>query len=39
MQNILACVLMAAVSLPVSYLLARGCLDGMFRILDSEKRD
>jgi hypothetical protein len=33
MENIVACVLMAAVSLPLSYFAARGCLRGVVRIV------
>ena len=33
MENILACVLMAAISLPVSLVLARTCLRGVIRIV------
>jgi len=33
MENIVACVLMAAISLPVSYFLARSCLRGVLRFV------
>ena len=33
MENILACILMAAISLPVSYFAARTCLRGVIRIV------
>jgi hypothetical protein len=36
MENILACVLMAAISLPVSLLLARTCLKGVLRIVTAD---
>jgi hypothetical protein len=40
MENILACVLIAAVSLPLSYFAARGCLRGVVRIvMGSNKRN
>jgi hypothetical protein len=40
MDNIWACILMAAVSLPLSFLLARQCLRGVIRIVTgSEHRD
>jgi hypothetical protein len=33
MENLLACVLMAAVSLPISFFAARVCLRGVIRIV------
>jgi hypothetical protein len=40
MENVLGCVLMAAVTLPLSFFLARGCLRGVVRIVTgSERRD
>ena len=36
MENILACVLMAAISLPVSLFLARTCLEGVLRIVTAD---
>ena len=33
MESVLGCVLMAAVSLPVSFLVARSCLRGVVRIV------
>jgi hypothetical protein len=40
MENLLGCILMAAVTLPVSFFLARGCLRGVVRIVTgSERRD
>jgi len=40
MANILGCVLMAAITFPVSFLVARSCLRGVIRIVTgSENRD
>jgi len=40
MENLLGCILMAAITLPVSFFLARGCLRGVVRIVTgSERRD
>jgi hypothetical protein len=40
MENVLGCVLMAGVTLPVSYFLARGCLRRVLRIMaGTERRD
>ncbi|HTP35741.1 MAG TPA: hypothetical protein VMJ75_26370 [Candidatus Acidoferrales bacterium] len=40
MENLLGCILMAVVTLPVSFFLARGCLRGVVRIVTgSERRD
>ena len=33
MDNLLGCILMALVTLPLSFLLARGCLRGVVRIV------
>jgi len=33
MENIVACILMAAISLPISFLVARGCLNGVMRLM------
>ena len=33
MENLLACLAMAAVSLPLSFLIARGCLRGVVRLM------
>jgi hypothetical protein len=33
MENVLAYILMAAISLPVSYFVARGCLRGVVHML------
>jgi hypothetical protein len=32
-MNFIGCVLMAAITFPVSYLLARGCLRGLLRVV------
>ncbi len=40
MENILACILMATISLPLSFYAARGCLRGVVRLVAGpEKRD
>jgi len=31
-MSLIGCVLMAAITFPVSYYLARGCLRGLFRV-------
>ena len=33
MENLIAWILMAAVSLPISFLVARGCLQGVIRLM------
>jgi hypothetical protein len=33
MDNVLGCIAMAAVSFPLSFLVARGCLRGLIRIM------
>jgi hypothetical protein len=33
MENLIAWILMAAVSLPISFLVARGCLRGVIRLM------
>lgn len=33
MANVLACVVMAAVTFPISFVIARGCLRGVIRIV------
>ena len=39
MENVLACILMAAISLPLALLVARICLQGVVRIVTgSQKR-
>ena len=40
MENVLGCLLMAAITFPVSFLLARTCLRGVIRVVSGpEKRD
>jgi hypothetical protein len=40
MNNVVGCVLMAAITFPVSFLVARTCLRGVIRIVTGgEKRD
>jgi len=40
MENVLGCIAMAAITLPLSFLLARGCLRGIVRALGgSRNRD
>lgn len=40
MANVLSCLLMAAVTFPVSFFVARSCLRGVIRIVTgSENRD
>jgi hypothetical protein len=40
MANVLGCVLMAAITFPVSFFVARGCLRGVIRIVTGgENRD
>jgi hypothetical protein len=34
MQNVLGCILMVAITFPVSFLLARTCLRGVIRVLN-----
>jgi hypothetical protein len=36
MENLVAWILMAAISLPVSFLVARGCLEGLMRLMSRE---
>ena len=38
MENLIAWILMADVSLPVSFLLARGCLHGLMRLMSGGMR-
>jgi hypothetical protein len=33
MENVLGCILMAAIAFPVSFFAARGCLRGFIRIV------
>ena len=40
MTNVLGCILMMAITFPVSFLVARTCLRGVIRIVTgAEKRD
>ena len=36
MENLIAWILMAAISLPISFLMARGCLQGVMRLMTKE---
>jgi hypothetical protein len=38
MENLIAWILMAAVSLPISFLVARGCLRGVIRLMSGGMR-
>ena len=38
MENLIAWILMAAVSLPISFLVARGCLSGVIRLMNGGMR-
>ena len=38
MENLIAWILMAAISLPVSFLAARGCLRGVLRLMSVRDR-
>ena len=37
MENLLAWILMAAISLPISFLVARGCLRGVIRLMSKDR--
>ena len=40
MNNLLACILMAAITFPLAFLMARSCLRGVIRIVSgSSNRD
>ncbi len=40
MQNVFGCVLMVAITFPVSFWVARGCLKGLIRVISGgERRD
>jgi len=40
MQNVVGCILMVAITFPISFLVARSCLRGVIRILNgSQNRD
>jgi hypothetical protein len=38
MENLIAWILMAAISLPISFLAARGCLRGVLRLMSLRDR-
>jgi hypothetical protein len=38
MDNVLGCVLMAAITLPTSYFIARGCLRGLIRVMSLRRQ-
>ena len=38
MENLIAWILMAAISLPISFLAARGCLRGVLRLMGVRDR-
>jgi hypothetical protein len=38
MENLIAWILMSAVSLPISFLVARGCLRGVLRFMSGGMR-
>jgi len=38
MDNVLGCVAMAAITFPVSFLMARACLRGVVRIVTGEAK-
>ncbi len=38
MDNVVGCVLMAAITLPLSFYIARGCLRGLIRLMSSDRR-
>jgi hypothetical protein len=38
MENVLACILMAAVSLPLSFFAARACLSGVVRLVQGSNK-
>jgi hypothetical protein len=38
MDNVIAYILMAAISLPLSFFLARGCLRGVMRLMSGPVR-
>jgi hypothetical protein len=37
MDNVFGCLLMAAVTFPISFFLARGCLRGVIRLVTGEQ--
>jgi hypothetical protein len=38
MDNIIGCVAMAAITFPISFFLARGCLRGVVRLISGTSR-
>jgi hypothetical protein len=38
MENIVSCVLMAAITFPVSFFVARGCLRAVIRLIAGSER-
>jgi len=38
MDNVVGCILMAAITFPVCFLVARSCLRGLLRLLSGENR-
>lgn len=38
MENVIGCVAMVAITFPVSFLVARGCLRGVIRLLVGSER-
>jgi len=38
MENVIGCVLMVAITFPVSFFVARGCLRGVIRMLSGPNR-
>jgi hypothetical protein len=38
MENLIAWILMAAISLPISFLMARACLGGVMRLMSGGAR-
>ena len=38
MENIVSCVLMVAITFPVSFFVARGCLRGVLRLIGGSER-
>jgi hypothetical protein len=39
MDNVLGCVMMAAITFPISFFAARGCLRGVIRLVSFGGRD
>jgi hypothetical protein len=38
MENVISCVLMVAITFPVSFFVARGCLRGVIRVIRGGER-